>query len=220
MRLVNARELAEPIRPLVVSLIINLINKLSTTMSVSLAPPLPGGSGTFSIATWNIRSGRGAGLTVAAKGLHHLGIGCAVLTETKLTDERYPKLVSGYRVISSKAASPQQGGVALLSRAEHRDFEVEAVNIVSPNNLTFQLVTGEDRLFVLGAYIPPADTTGVDDLCAAWAKCPANCKSLLLGGLYIDFRAPRTEREEIIADLIDKINFIDMSRKFVQQQGR
>jgi hypothetical protein len=55
-------------------------------MSVSLVPPLPGGSGTFSIATWSIRSGRGMGLAVAAKGLRQMGVGCAVLTETKLTD--------------------------------------------------------------------------------------------------------------------------------------
>jgi hypothetical protein len=125
------------------------------TMSVLLAPPLPGGSGTFSIATWNIMSGRGAGLTAAAKGLCHLGVGCAVLTETKLTNEQYPKLVLGYWVISLKAASPQQGGVALLWRAEHWDFEVEAVNIASTNILTFQLIAGEDRFFVLGAYNPP-----------------------------------------------------------------
>jgi hypothetical protein len=129
------------------------------TMSVSLAPPLPGGSGTSSIATWNIRSGWGAGLMVVAKGLCHLGIGCAVLTETKLTNEQYPELVSGYQVILLKAASPQQGGVALLWRSEHRDFEVEAVNIISPNILTFQLVMGEDWFFVLGAYIPPPDMT-------------------------------------------------------------
>jgi hypothetical protein len=113
-------------------------------MSVLLVPPLPGGSRTFSITTWNISRGQGAGLTVAANGLCYLGVGCMVLTETKLTNERYPKLVSGYRVILSKAASPQQGRVALLWRAEHQDFEVEAVNIVSPNILTFQLITGED----------------------------------------------------------------------------
>jgi hypothetical protein len=156
----------------------------------------------------------------AAKGLCHLGLGCAVLTETKLTNEQYPKLVLGNWMISSKVASPQQGGVALLWRVEHWDYEVEAVNVVSPNILTFQLVTGEDQFFVLGAYIPPADTTGVDDLRTTWAKCPANCKPLLLGYLNIDFRALRTEWEEIIADLINKINLIDMSRKFIQQQGQ
>ena len=103
-------------------------------------------------------------MAAAAKGLRQMGVGCCVLTETKLTDDRYSRATSGYRVISSTAASPQQGGVALLWEEGHQDFEVEAVTIVSPNLLTFQLVTGEERYFVMGAYIPPADTTGVDDL--------------------------------------------------------
>ena len=54
-------------------------------------------------------------------------------------------MISGYRVILSKATSPHQGGVALMWEEGHQDFEVEAVTIVSPNLLTFQLVTGEDR---------------------------------------------------------------------------
>ena len=141
-------------------------------MSTSLAPSLPGGSGTFSVGAWNIRSARGAGLAAAAKGVRQMGVGCCVLTETKLTDDCYPKHVSGYCMIASKAASPHQGGVALLWEKDHRDFEVEAVQVRTPNLLTFQLVTGEERYFVMGAYIPPADTTGVDDLRAAWASCP------------------------------------------------
>jgi hypothetical protein len=56
-------------------------------MSALLAPPLPGGSGTFSVATWNIRSSWRAGLAVAVKGLHQMDVGCAVLTETKLTND-------------------------------------------------------------------------------------------------------------------------------------
>jgi hypothetical protein len=53
-----------------------------------------------------------------------------------------------------------------------------------------------------------------------WAMCPANCKPLLLGDLNIDFKAPQTEREEIIADLLDEMNFVNRLRKFVQQQGQ
>ena len=115
-------------------------------MLVLLAPSQPEGSGTFSVVTWNIISGRGAGLVVAAKGLHQMGVGCAVLTKTKLTDNRYPKFVQGYHVIASHATSPQQGGVALLWRdSEELGFLVEAVNVISPNVLTFQLVTGGVR---------------------------------------------------------------------------
>jgi hypothetical protein len=126
-------------------------------------------------------------------------------------------------MISSKATSPQQGGVALLWEEGHQDFEVEAVTIVSPNLLTFQLVIvegREERYFVMGAYIPPGDTKGVDDLRTAWAACPTNCKPLMLGDFNIDFRNPRTEREEIITEFLDKINVVDTSRKFIQCKGR
>ena len=149
-----------------------------------------------------------------------MGVGCCVLTETKLTNDRYSKTVSGYRVISPKATSPsQQGGVALLWEEGHQDFKVEAVTITSPNLLTFQLVTGEECYFLMGAYIPPADTAGVDDLRIAWAARPTNCKPFLLGDLTIDFRALQTEREEIIADFLNEINVVDTSRKYIQLKG-
>jgi hypothetical protein len=60
-------------------------------------------------------------------------------------------------VITLHATSPQQGGIALLWTAEHQHFKVEVVNIVSPNVLTFQLVTGGVQFFVMGVYIPPAE---------------------------------------------------------------
>ncbi len=121
-------------------------------------------------------------------------------------------------MIALRAASPQQGGIALLwKESENLGFLVESVSIVSPNVLTFQLVTGGVRFFVMGAYIPPADTTGVDDLRNAWDKCPANCKPLLLGDLNINFGSPRSEREEIIVDLLDEINLANISQKFCQR---
>jgi exonuclease III len=124
-------------------------------MSVLLAPPLPGGSRTFSVATWNIRSARRAGLAAVAKGLRQVGVGCAVLTEIKLTDTQYPKHFQGYHVIVSKATSPQQEGIALLWTAGHQDFEVEAVKIASPNVLTFQLITGGVQFFCDRCIYPP-----------------------------------------------------------------
>jgi hypothetical protein len=111
-------------------------------MLASPVHPLRGGSGTFSVAYWNIRSGRGAGLAAAANGLCQMGVGCTVLTETKLTDKKYPRFVLGYHVIALKAASLHQGWIVVLWRPGHWDFEVEAVHVASPNILTFQRVTG------------------------------------------------------------------------------
>jgi hypothetical protein len=85
------------------------------TISAPPGPPLPGGSKTFSVATWSIRGDRGVGLVAAAKGLCQMGVSCVVLTETKLTNDRYPRFVLGYHVIASKAASPlHQGGIVVL----------------------------------------------------------------------------------------------------------
>ncbi len=91
------------------------------------------------------------------------------------------------------------------------------MNIASSNVLTFQLVMGGVQFFVMGAYIPPTNTAGVDDLHAAWASCPTNCKPLLLGDLNINFGSQQTKREETIVDFLDKINLVNMSCKFVQQ---
>ncbi len=48
------------------------------SMSTTLAPPSPGGGGAFTLAAWNIRCGRNAGLTSAAKGLAQMGVGFVV----------------------------------------------------------------------------------------------------------------------------------------------
>jgi hypothetical protein len=96
-----------------------------------------------------------------------MGIGAAILTEMKITDDRYPKLTSGYKVISLKATTNKQGGIALVWKEGHSFFEVEAACVVTPNLLTFQLITGYERFYVMGIYIPPNDATGVDALWVA-----------------------------------------------------
>jgi hypothetical protein len=90
--------------------LINLAGKLSMTMSISLAPPLLGGRGAFTLAAWNIRCGCNAGLPFAAKGLVQMGVGLAILTETKVMDNHHPRLAPGYKSLASKVASHNQGG--------------------------------------------------------------------------------------------------------------
>jgi hypothetical protein len=183
-------------------------------MLVSLASPWSGDSGTFSLATWNTCCGRNTGLTSAAKGLAQMGVNYVVLTEVKITNDKYPRCASRFKVILSIATSHSQGGIALLWKEGHASFEVEAAKIVTPNLLTFQLVMGYEQFYVMGTYIPPNDTTGVDALCAAWASCPTNCIPLVLGDLNINFEHPRDARKEQITDLLDEINLVDTSRKF------
>jgi hypothetical protein len=95
------------------------------TMLISSVPPSRGGGGAFTLTAWNIRCGRNAGMTSAAKGLEQMGVGLAVLTETKLTDDRYTHLASGFKILASMATSHNQGGIALLRKENHPGYEVE-----------------------------------------------------------------------------------------------
>jgi hypothetical protein len=116
-----------------------------------------------------------------------MGVGLAVLRETKLTDGRYTCRALGYKVLALKAVSHNQGGIALLWRDNHPGYEVELARIVTPNLLTFQLVTGNKRFYCMGIYIPPPNTMGVDNLWAAWEACPTGCIPVVLGDLNIGF---------------------------------
>jgi hypothetical protein len=73
---------------------------------------------------------------------------------------------------------------------------------------------------MMGTYIPPNDTMGVDALCEAWALCPANCILLVRSNLNVNFEHPRDAREEQIIDLLDEINLVDTSRKFALRRCR
>ena len=147
-----------------------------------------------------------------------MDVGLAVLTETKLTDDRYTRLALGFKILVSKAMSHNQGGIALLWKENHPGYEVESARIATPNLLTFQLVTGDERFYCMGIYTPPTDTMGVEDLWAAWEACPEGCIPLVLGDLNINFSEPRDEREEVICNLLDDINLVDTSRRFMPRR--
>ena len=101
---------------------------------------------------------------------------------------------------------------------EHPGCEIELARIVTPNLLTFQLVTGNEQFYCMGIYIPPTDAMGVEDLWAAWEACPVGCIPLVLGDLNINFGEPRNKQEELIVDLLDDINIVDTPRRFTPRQ--
>ncbi len=126
-------------------------------------------------------------------------------------DNRHPCLASGYKILVPKATNHNLGGIALLWKENHWGYEVEPACIVTPNLLTFQLVTGNKKFYCTGIYFPPTDTMGVEHLWAAWEACSAGCTPIVLGGLKINFRDPRNEQEELILDLFNDI-IVDTSR--------
>jgi hypothetical protein len=134
------------------------------------------------MATWNIVDGRGGGLKQAAARLSQMGIGVAVLTETKFVDDWHPKTAMGYTIMSFKAASCAQGGVALAWRENDLRFKVKLVLFHGPNTLTFQLMTGGEQIYVMGTYIPPNYTRGVEDILTSSRGVPVGVQTARHGG--------------------------------------
>jgi hypothetical protein len=100
-------------------------------------------------------------MAAAAKGLTQMGVGIRILLKTKVTNDQYSKSLLGYQVLVSKVASPHQGGIGLIQREDHDGFEVKAVWPLTPNLLSFQLITGNERYYVMRIYIPPNCMMGV-----------------------------------------------------------
>jgi hypothetical protein len=71
-------------------------------------------SGFFTLATFNVRSGRNGGLESALRAMAATGVDCGVFTETKVTDNIHTQFSLGYNVFASNAVSVPQGGIALF----------------------------------------------------------------------------------------------------------
>jgi hypothetical protein len=82
------------------------------------------------------------------------------------------------------------------------------------------LMMGSIRFFVVGCYIPPNDLEALACVDKAWRECPAGAHPILVGDLNVNLRAPRTEREETIAEQVDAMDLVDMSRHFRQRSGK
>ena len=164
------------------------------------------------IGTWNILSGRNTRLETALRALSKVGVDICFLTETKLTDGIYTRFSSGYRVLATNAVSHHQGGIALVYR-ESPYFQVESSQRHGPNVMSAVIVSGNSRYGVVGAYIPPADSTTTAHIASALARFPSR-KVILVGDLNLNLDSLETDRDVEIADCLATSGLIDMHRHF------
>ncbi len=83
-----------------------------------------------------------------------MGVDIGIFQETKITGRIYTRSPSGYSVIASDAASAHQGGIAFFWRP-NKSYEVKDWRVRGPNVLSFVIVTGGERFYAMGCYIPP-----------------------------------------------------------------
>jgi len=82
----------------------------------------------ITMATYNVVCARGPKLLTALRAMEDINTDIALLTETKLCDERYAKKGHGYTVFATQAPSTQQGGVALVWRTAATHWTLEGMN--------------------------------------------------------------------------------------------
>ena len=179
-----------------------------------------GNASKIRLVTYNIRSGRSGGLEAALRAMAQANVDLGVFQETKLTDDIYTRMSSGYRVIATNAPSKHQGGVALFYR-DSDQFQVEAYQSFGPNVISFQLVSGRRRWFVVGCYIPPTCNTTIEQVTQALSHRPDNAELLVVGDLNVDLKDPEgSERDEGIAAALAVEDLEDMSTHFCGRRGR
>jgi hypothetical protein len=148
-----------------------------------------------------------------------MGVDSGILLETKLTKGVYTRWSSGYHVQATHAPSAWQGGISLFWRASDL-YEVKEVELRGPNVLSFQLVLGATRYYIVGCYIPPNNLTTLTHVKQAWMACPKGCLPIVLGDLNVNLATLHKEQDETITKQVDTMNLVDMSSRFHQRRER
>jgi hypothetical protein len=116
------------------------------------------GTTIIKLATYNIRDSRNLNLEAVLRACEQMRIDVGVLTETRLSTDRYKRSAYGYTVFATQTTHTNQGGIALIFTNSFY-FQIESQQKHGPNVISFILVTGKRRYPMIGAYIPPHDTT-------------------------------------------------------------
>ena len=168
------------------------------------------------IGTWNIQSGRSTRLETALRALSILGVDLCFLVETKLTNSMYTQFSLGYRILATNAMSHHQGGVALVYR-ESSYCQVKSSVLHGSNVISAVIVSWNSQYGIVGAYIPPADTTTSIHITTALGRFP-NQKVILMGDLNLDLdlnlNSIEKDRDMEIADVLATSRLLNIHRHF------
>ena len=165
--------------------------------------------------TYNVRSARGSYLQIALRAMAQMRIHLGFLLETRITNAIYPHDCCGYKVQATKAKTSSQGGIALFYKSDSDQWCVEGIRTHGPNVISATLVSGSYRWSLVGAYIPPSDTTGetLQHLEQAF-RTRCHHQLILFGDLNVDLYHPTDVRAEEIVTFTALSGLSDVSRFF------
>ena len=165
------------------------------------------------IGTWNTQSGRNTRLETALWVLGKVGVDLCFLTETKVTDGIYTQLSSDYHVLATNAMIHHQGGIALVFR-DLLYWQVESSVFHGPNVISVMVVSCNSRYGIVGAYVPPNDTTTSIYIAAALGRFSRRRKVILVGNLNLNLDSIESTRDMEIANILADSGLLDMYHHF------
>jgi len=115
------------------------------------------------IGTLNIRTAWHGNLEAATKGMEEMGLDIAILTDTRLTNDKHMTFSYGYEVYATQSESASIGGVALCVRwgqGRGDKWEVEDWTKYSQNACACTFILGNIKIWLIGVYLPPSDGNG------------------------------------------------------------
>ncbi len=151
--------------------------------------------------------------------MDQLGVNIGFLLETKLMGGIYTRHSLGYDVLALTATLSSSGGITLFWRGNNL-YKVKEMQIWGPSVVSLHLMMGSIQFYIVGCYIPPTDLETLACIDKAWHECPKGAHPILVGDLNINLGAPRMGREETIAEQMDALDLVDMSRHFCQRSGK
>ena len=170
--------------------------------------------------TYNIRNGRNGGLEAALRGMEQENLDMGIMQETKITVGVYTRASAGYRVVATDAPSRHRGGIAMFYR-EGAGFAVEEVRQYGPNVLSFEVVSGRRRWYIVGCYVAPDDAQTIDRVVTALGDQPKGTALIVAGDLNTDLGEMECDRRgaEISAALTEA-GLEDMTAHFLPRKRR
>ena len=108
-----------------------------------------------------------------------------IFQEKKCTDGIYSRETAVYRVVATDTSSQHRGGVALFYRPSPL-FAVEAVREYGTNVMSFEVVTGARRWYIIGCYLAPDATETIERVVTALVDRPKGTALIVAGDLSTD----------------------------------
>ena len=124
-------------------------------------------------------------MEAALRGMEQANLDMGILQEKKITDGVYTRASAGYRVVATDAPSRHSGGIAMFYR-EGAGFAVEEVRPYGPNVLSFEVVSGRRRWYIIGCYLAPDDAQTIERVVTSLGDQPKGTALVVAGDLNTD----------------------------------